>query len=258
MLRKKICGIYKIENKVNGKVYIGSSIDIEVRWKNHIRSLNGKDKYFNDYLHRQWREYGEENFIFNIIEECNVYELDKKEQYWIEFYDSMDRENGYNLKEAGKRGKLSEETRRKLSIAAKGKIFSEETRKKLSIAAKGRQAFKDHKHSDNTKEKMSKSRISYFNNNPDKLDELKESLKEGRFKGNSHSKESKEKISNSMKGKMAGSKHHSLVLTKQQGEEILIKLNNGAKVKDLSLEYCCRQDIIRQIKAGSHWTVREE
>ena len=44
-------GIYKIENKVNGKVYIGQSIDIEKRWKEHISCLNNRTHH-NDYLQK--------------------------------------------------------------------------------------------------------------------------------------------------------------------------------------------------------------
>jgi group I intron endonuclease len=59
-------GIYKITNKINGKVYIGQSINIERRWKEHI-----SDKRKNSLIHLAIEKYGEKNFNFEIIEECS-------------------------------------------------------------------------------------------------------------------------------------------------------------------------------------------
>ena len=79
------CGIYKIENKINGKVYIGQSINIERRWKNHkIYS-----KIDDELLYNEIREYGIENFDWYIIEECNEIELRDKEKYYIKKYNSI-------------------------------------------------------------------------------------------------------------------------------------------------------------------------
>ena len=89
------CGIYKIENKINSKVYIGQSINIEERWKNHKKSIYScKDEY--DYpLYRAIRLYGIENFEWIIIEECNKEELNNKEKYYIKQYNSIT-PYGYN------------------------------------------------------------------------------------------------------------------------------------------------------------------
>ena len=97
-------GIYKIENKVNGKVYIGQSIDIEKRWKEHISCLNNRTHH-NDYFQKSWNKYGADNFTFSIIEECKLSELDKKEIYWINYYESYIRDNGYNLTLGGEGNK---------------------------------------------------------------------------------------------------------------------------------------------------------
>ena len=79
------CGIYKIENKINGKIYIGQSVNIERRWKDHrVRS-----KYKNEILYDDIREYGIENFNWIIIEECNKTELKNKEKYYIKLYNSL-------------------------------------------------------------------------------------------------------------------------------------------------------------------------
>lgn len=88
-------GIYKITNTLNNKCYIGQSVDIENRWKQHMlasRSLTeGGDNYS---IHKAIRKYGIENFIFEIIELTSIEELNNKEKYWIDYYDSYN--NGYN------------------------------------------------------------------------------------------------------------------------------------------------------------------
>lgn len=92
---EKICGIYKITNKINNKCYIGKSVDIYQRWNSHksdSRSIeDGGDTYT---IHCAIRKYGLENFSFEIIENCLPEQLEKKEKFWIKYYNSY--ENGYN------------------------------------------------------------------------------------------------------------------------------------------------------------------
>lgn len=78
-------GIYKITNLINGHCYIGQSIQIEKRWKNHkIIAFNPNEKGYQYPLYRAIRKYGLENFIFEIIEQCSQKDLNEKESYWIE------------------------------------------------------------------------------------------------------------------------------------------------------------------------------
>ena len=97
---KIMIGIYKIENKVNGKVYVGQSVNIETRWKNHRCELN-RGTHYNDYLQRSWNKYGADNFDFSVIEECEQCELNDKEIYWIDLYHSCESEYGYNSQLGG-------------------------------------------------------------------------------------------------------------------------------------------------------------
>jgi group I intron endonuclease len=91
-----MCGIYKIENLINGKVYIGKSIDIDNRIRNHkSESFNSKSNAYDTAIHRAIRKYGVDNFSFEIVEECGRVDLNQKEQYWIDCYDAF--ENGYNM-----------------------------------------------------------------------------------------------------------------------------------------------------------------
>lgn len=88
-------GIYKIENLINHKVYIGQAQDIAKRWVNHRSAMNNpNDHCYNYHLYRSMRKYGIENFDFAILEECNIAELNEREKYWIQYYDSFF--NGYN------------------------------------------------------------------------------------------------------------------------------------------------------------------
>lgn len=89
-------GIYKIQNLTNGKCYIGQSKDIKRRWRNHCYSANNPtDHNYNNPLYRSIRKYGIENFSFEVIEECLVSELNDKEKFYIQKYNSFF--NGYNL-----------------------------------------------------------------------------------------------------------------------------------------------------------------
>lgn len=95
-----ICGIYKIENLVNGKCYIGQSIDVKRRWRSHRScAFNPVNKNYDCPLYRAIRKYGLNNFSFEVLEECDRDSLNKRETCWIKAFNSMN--NGYNLDEGG-------------------------------------------------------------------------------------------------------------------------------------------------------------
>lgn len=71
-MEDNICGIYKIENLINHKVYIGQSINIKIRWKNHLKvSKNPNSNCYEYPLYKAFRKYGINNFSFEILEECS-------------------------------------------------------------------------------------------------------------------------------------------------------------------------------------------
>ena len=83
------CGIYKITNQVNQKVYIGQSINIENRWKEHLQKCNSiDDENYNYPLYKAIRKYGLESFKFEILEECSQENLGQKEIEYISLYES--------------------------------------------------------------------------------------------------------------------------------------------------------------------------
>lgn len=86
------CGIYKITNNINNKAYIGQSINIEERWKKHKWHTKKQSHYP---LYRAFSNYGLENFTFEILEQCHADQLNDREIYWIDHYNTY--YNGYNL-----------------------------------------------------------------------------------------------------------------------------------------------------------------
>ena len=96
-----ICGIYKITNKINGHCYIGQSVDIKARFRQHLFSakhINNKDH--SSPIHLALSKYGKDEFDWEILEECTKEELDEKEIYWISFYNSTKNGN-YNILSGG-------------------------------------------------------------------------------------------------------------------------------------------------------------
>lgn len=97
------CGIYKITNLINNKVYIGQSKNIERRKYRHFRNYNDNiaSATYNNHLYSAMRKYGKENFLFEIIEECLPEQLNEKEKFFIHLYDSSNIEKGYNKTKGG-------------------------------------------------------------------------------------------------------------------------------------------------------------
>lgn len=93
-----MCGIYKITNLINGKIYIGQSIDIKRRWKEEKRNRKHDMTAIRS---RAFQKYGVDSFHFDILEECPRDKLNEREKYWIAFYRSSDPEYGYNMTAGG-------------------------------------------------------------------------------------------------------------------------------------------------------------
>lgn len=138
--------IYSIYNKVTFLRYIGLSTSIKRRFTEHKRSLN-KNNHYNDYLQNAWNKYGQENFIFQLVEICDVDILNEREQFYISLFMSDDSRFGYNLTSGGKSTKMSESTRKKMSIAHMGKKNprTPEHTANLAKALKGRKLSEDQK-----------------------------------------------------------------------------------------------------------------
>lgn len=90
-------GIYKFQNNITNEVYIGQSVELEARYIRHKRDwLNGTTDFY-----QAIQQYGWDCFSYEVIEYCDISELNEREQYWIKYYDSY--YNGYNMNKGGSR-----------------------------------------------------------------------------------------------------------------------------------------------------------
>lgn len=93
------CGIYKITNIESGQCYIGQSVDLRSRLRDHIKAGLGISSS-NNRFYTELKSLGPEAFMYEIIEECDREKLNEREKYWINFYDSTGW--GYNTIQGNK------------------------------------------------------------------------------------------------------------------------------------------------------------
>jgi group I intron endonuclease len=177
--------IYCLTCKINGKVYIGQTTDFNDRMYRY-QTLRCKRQPL---IYRALKKHGVDNFNYEIIDTGSSSDsLTVLEAYHMRLSLSRDRAYGYNDREAGSKGKLSEETKQKLSEINKGKKpflgrkHTEDAKKKLSDCNKGNSFFLGCKHTEETKKKIS-----------EKSKGNKSHL------GHKHSEEAKKKMSDSVK-----------------------------------------------------------
>lgn len=135
-------GIYQIRNLINGKIYVGSAVNIKRRWGEHKKELR-KNKHCNSYLQNAWNKYREENFIFEVLEKTEEKFLVEREQIYLDKFCCYKEEFGYNICEKAGNSlgyRHSEKTKKILSEKRTGyrlAPFSEEHKKRLSESLKG-------------------------------------------------------------------------------------------------------------------------
>ena len=190
MNKEKICGIYKITNLINGKVYIGQSINIYKRWKEHKNKNNWNKK--KQIIYSAFKKYGLDNFNFEIIEICNKKMLNEKERFYIKLYKSYvydKNSNGYNATLGGE--------------SNLGMVLSKESKKKMSNARKGKYKGEDNPRYGQHLSESEKKNISEKNKGNNKgvprSEEVKIKISKTK-KGYKHTEESKKKIAKSRKG----------------------------------------------------------
>ena len=206
MSNERKSGIYCIENIQTNKKYIGQSVSIEDRWSKHMSELNN-GLHHNDYLQKAWNKYGKESFNFTVLEYCDIDKLNDRERYYIEYYDTMNRDKGYNLKSGGQ----------------DHNTCSEEIKKKLSNSI--RKSYLDSK----LKKVRSKDAIKQWSN----PEIRKKMIKNNGMYGKHHSEEARKKISDSAKGRVSCRRNRINVLCIE-----LNKIFNDATTagKELSLD----------------------
>lgn len=120
-------------NLINSKIYIGQTINtLEYRKNQHFREARSKRRN-TVYFHNALNKYGYDNFIFEEIDCADTQEeLDEKERYWIKYYDSNNKNKGYNLDSGGQSGGVkSEETKRKIGETTEEKWNNPEIAEKM-------------------------------------------------------------------------------------------------------------------------------
>jgi group I intron endonuclease len=163
----KKCGIYLIRNVISGLCYVGQSADIDTRWIQHKSLLRRQSERLkagvplsrvDRHLVFSWAKYGEIAFEFLVLEECTQEVLTQRETYWLELFrdiyempvansegpvDNPMRgskhkpETLLKMSEASKRLIRTEEHKRRIGDAHRGKVLSTEQRRRLSEAKTG-------------------------------------------------------------------------------------------------------------------------
>jgi group I intron endonuclease len=154
-------GIYKITSPTN-RIYIGQSNNIELRFK-FYKNLRCKSQIR---LYRSFLKHNVDQHKFEIIEECDIKELNNKERYWQDYYDVISNKgmNCILTNADNKSGKLSKFTKNKLSKSTKGVKKSPEHCKKLGLAKKGIKLSENHKLKVSLNSKQSKKVINLETN----------------------------------------------------------------------------------------------
>lgn len=91
-----VTGIYKITNTLNQMTYVGQSVDLRARWRQHIKRAIGAETPLKNKLYPAMAENGVWNFTFEVVEICNKEDLNEKEQFWQEHFNS--KTYGYSMK----------------------------------------------------------------------------------------------------------------------------------------------------------------
>jgi group I intron endonuclease len=144
--------VYKITNKINGKSYIGQTVqDFECRLSQHFSKSD-------TVIQKAIRKYGKENFEYTIIDNAeSIEQLNSKECFWIKFYRTLTVQNGYNVKTGGSNARLTLEEKKIVSKKTKeamnkpevkaklGRVWTKEEKEAKAKQMKGRKLSKEHK-----------------------------------------------------------------------------------------------------------------
>ncbi len=129
-------GVYKIVNLVNGKIYIGKSLRLKYRWKQHLWKLKNKT-HANKHLQSAFNKYTNVNFWFEILEYCSEENLCEREMFYISKYQSDNPQFGYNKTKGGEGLRATDEIKQKISNSLKGKPASEAKKENCRKAQTG-------------------------------------------------------------------------------------------------------------------------
>ena len=241
-------GIYSITCRENGKRYIGQTVDLHKRRNEHFNMMS-KGKHYNPHLQRAWNNGC--TFDFEIIEECTKSELNEKEIFWIDYFDTMDMSKGYNLCAGGTStlGRIcSEETRLKIAEGNKGKKLSPETIAKRNETLRNR-IESDPEFAEEHHRRLSNRHRGNAWNKGIPCPEWKKELLSEKLKGRYVSEEHKAKL----RELYSGEGSLSAKLTRSDVVEIRLRFLNGERQIDICRDYPVTQQTIYDIVRGRRW-----
>lgn len=241
-------GIYQIQNMSNGRCYYGSAIDLERRMYEHRKCLNG-NYHGNGYLQRAWNKYGEDAFVFSVLELVkNKLDLIPREQVYLDEAFSPGKIRPYNIcRIAGSLlgTRRTAESRARMSASALGKIISPEARAKISAKNRGKVRTKEHQ------DKLNMARIGFKH-----TDEARAKMSFAR-KAWKATDEWRAKVSATLKGRPVSDSHREALreahrsLSAEQVAEIVARRKAGETYVDIAKDYNTTKDTIR------NWCLRE-
>ena len=270
----QLAGIYKIINDTNGKVYIGQSLDVKSRIRQHRYQLN-KGVHNNAYLLNSYNIHGAEYFSYEIIytiedhtmtKEQIIKILNDKEEYYIKKHDSFD--GGYNLTSGGENKVFSKASKKKMSESHKGYVPSAITRERISNRLKNRTVSEEHrrklseankgrKHTDFDKWKMSQDRMGDKNNRygTHHTEETKRKIGEAQIRELNHNfgKITPENVKQKCRDSYHGTQCHLAKLDDDKVIAIKMALSEGQSGVSLAEEYGVTPTQISLIKHGKTW-----
>jgi len=261
-------GIYQITNQKNGNRYVGSAVNLKRRWRVHLSDLR-RGQHKNEHLQRAYDKYGEGAFGFSVLENVeDAFQLIPREQHYLDtlkpeynIAPTAGSQLGYrhteevrrNMSEAqsGERcywyGKhLSEETKRKISEAKKGKTLSAVTRARIGEARKGRY------HSEETRKKISKARRGY----PVSAETRKKIS--AALSGKHLSAETRAKMSEAQKARRRHERRMTMsgIIRVSKSKDNPFVMINNLTLRDSSLTWEARGVIAYLLSKPDDWQVR--
>ena len=228
----KKMGVYQIRNLLNDKIYIGSSKNIDQRWAEHVSLLRG-NYHHNPHLQNAWNKYGEDEFIFEMIEVMKDENKLLLREQWCLDNCSPD----YNIALYA-------------SSPMKGRKMSDENRKRQSIAysGEGHPLWGKH-HSDSTKKKMSLA----------KSGDVMRGENNGMW-GRTHTKEARKRISDVNKGRILSDERKKQIGDRFRGKKLstahrekIAKANSGENCYMTKLTWSSVREIRRLWKTGNYY-----
>lgn len=270
----QIPGIYRIINHMNGKIYVGQSLDVKDRIRRHRYQLRRRS-HGNNHLQNSYNIHGPGSFSYEIIyivedqtitKEQIIKILNDKEVFFIQKYDSLN--VGYNRTSGGENKIFSKDSRKKMSESHKGytpslihrqrisdsmkkRVFSEEHRMKISIAIKGK------KHTEVNKQKMSNNRMGKQNNRygTHHSEETKRKIGGAQIGKKNHNfgKTTPESVKQKCRDSYHGAQCHLAKLDDDKVIAIKLALSEGQTGASLAKKYGVAATQISSIKNGKTW-----